>query len=48
MPYLHISGQGEVLPEWMALKAIVCQDAPQVRVVGKEHPIHVPHLDTHK
>ena len=41
---LHVSTQGEVLPHWMALKAIVGEDPSQVGVVGKEDTIHVPHL----
>lgn len=42
--HLHISWQWEVLPEGVTLKAIICQDASEVGVVGKEDPEHVPHL----
>ena len=29
----------------MALKTIVCEDPPQVRVVGEKYTIHVPYLN---
>ena len=42
--YLYISTEGEVLPHGVALKPIVCEDTTEVRMVGEEHTIHVPHL----
>lgn len=43
--HLYISREGEVLPEGMTFKPIVCQDAPQVWMVCEEHTKHVPHLN---
>lgn len=45
--HLDVSWEGEVLPEGVTFKAVVCQNTPQVWVVGKEHTIHVPHLQKH-
>lgn len=42
--YLYISTEGEVLPHGVTLKPIVCEDTTEVRMVGEEHTIHVPHL----
>ncbi len=42
--HLHVSWEREVLPEGVTLEAVVCQNAPQVWVVGEENTIHVPHL----
>lgn len=46
--HLYVSGEREVLPEGVTLEAIVCQNTPQVWVVGKEHAIHVPYLQKNK
>ena len=46
--YLNKATEREVLPEWVSLEAIVCQNPPQVRMVGKEHSIHVPYLEDEK
>lgn len=43
--HLYVSREREILPEGMALEAVVCQDTPQVWVVSKEHTKHVPHLN---
>ena len=43
-PYLNIAAERKILPEGMSFKAIICEDASQVRMVGEEHTIHVPYL----
>lgn len=45
--HLYISWEGEVLPEGVTLEAVVCQNTPQVWVVGEEHSKHVPYLYKH-
>ena len=42
--HLHVAGQGEVLPEWVPLESVVCEDSAQVGVVGEEDAVHVPDL----
>merc|ERR1719154_699172 len=44
VPHLGVASEGELLPQRVPLKPIVCENPPQIRVVGKEHPKHVPHL----
>lgn len=44
---LYVSGEREVLPEGVTLEAVVCQDTPQVWVVGEEDAKHVPYLHKH-
>ena len=43
--HLDISTKREVFPEWVALKAVVSEDPPQIRVVGEKYTIHVPNLN---
>lgn len=45
--HLDVAREREVLPKGVTLEAVVCQDAPQVGVVGEEHAKHVPYLNTH-
>jgi len=44
VPHLGVASEGELLPQWVPLKAVVSENPPQIRVVGEEHPEHVPHL----
>lgn len=41
---LSITGQGEVLAQWVAVEAVIGHDAAQIRVSGEEHTEHVVHL----
>lgn len=43
--YLHVTRQGEIFPEGVSFKAVICQDPPEIRVVGKEDSKHVPDLE---
>lgn len=45
--HLNISRQRKVLPEGVTLETVVCENTPQVWVVGKEHAKHVPYLHRH-
>lgn len=42
--YLNITGQRKVPTLRMTLETVVGQNATQVRMVGKEHAVHVPDL----
>lgn len=41
VPELGVSSQGEVLAQWVAVKAVVGHDASQIGVVGEEDTEHV-------
>lgn len=41
---LGITGQGEVLAQWVAVETVVGHDAAEIRVAGEEHTEHVVHL----
>jgi len=42
--YLHISRKREVLSKWMPFKTIISKNPSQVRMIGKEHPKHIPNF----
>ena len=42
--HLYIARERKVLSEGVALKSVVCQDPPKVRMVGENHTKHIPCL----
>ena len=42
VPTLHVTGQRKVLPQRVSLEPVVCEDPPEVWVVGEVDPVHVP------
>ena len=42
--YLNISRKREVLSKWMPFKTIISKNPSQVRMIGKEHPKHIPNF----
>ena len=42
--YLDVSGQWKVLSERMSLESVIRQDPSQIRMIGEEDAVHVPHL----
>jgi len=42
--YLNISRKREILSKWMPFKTIISKNSSQVRMIGKEHPKHIPNF----